>query len=290
MLLWQLFVNGLLAAGAYALVAVGFGLIYRTTHFFNFAHGAVYTLGAYLAYWFNQSLRLPALFSIALAIAGGAFVGTLMWAWIYGPLRRAGASDSILLLASMGIFTICQNLISIIAGDATISLRFDAFSGVMQVLGARVTILQVITGATAFVLCLSLTVVLWRTRFGNAMLAVGSDADLAESSGVDSNAVTLQVFAVGSSLAASAGVLVGMDTDITPLMGYAAMLSGVTAVIIGGTRNPFGWLAGAVVLGLAQNVGVWRIASHWQDTIAFSLLLLFMIFRPKGIVPPLEAR
>lgn len=290
MLLWQLVVNGLLAAGVYALVAVGFGLIYRTTHFFNFAHGAVYTLGAYLTYWLHQSLNLPAVLSIALAIAGGALAGSLMWLWIYGPLRRAGASDSSLLLASIGIFTICQNFISIVAGDATTSLRFDTFSGTLQVLGARVTVLQIVTAATAFLLCLMVTVVLWRTRFGNAMLAVGSDPDLAESLGVDSNRVTLQVFALGSGLAAAAGVLVGMDTDITPLMGYAAMLSGVTAVIIGGTRNPFGWLAGAVILGVAQNVGVWRIASHWQDTITFTLLLLFMVFRPKGIVPPLEAR
>jgi branched-chain amino acid transport system permease protein len=290
MLLWQLFINGLLAAGVYALVAVGFGLIYRTTRFFNFAHGAIYTLGAYLAYFFHQDLGFHALFSIILATSMGAVAGAFLWLAVFSPLRRAGASDPILLLASVGIFTICQNFISTIFGDSTISLRFSAFSGTVEILGARVTILQIVIAAVAFLLCLVVTIVLWRTRFGNAILAVGADPQLAECSGIDSNKVTLQVFALGSAMAALAGILIGMDSDITPLMGYSAMLNAVVAVIIGGTRTPLGWLAGAVVLGIAQHVGVWRIESHWQDTIAFALLLLFMVFRPSGLVPSPEAR
>jgi branched-chain amino acid transport system permease protein len=290
MLLWQLIVNGVLAAGVYALVAVGFGLIYRTTRFFNFAHGTIYTLGAYLAFWFHQTLGFPAVVSIVLAIAGGALAGIAMWAWIYGPLKRAGASELTLLLASVGIFTFGQNAISAIFSDATSALRFGAFSGALNIFGAGVTVLQLVIAAVAFLLCLAVTLILWRSRFGNAILAVGADPDLSEISGINSNAVTLQVFGIGSALAALAGILVGMDTDITPLMGYSAMLSAVVAVIIGGTRSPLGWLVGAIILGLAQTVGVWRIESHWQDTIAFTLLILFMIFRPKGIVPPLEAR
>jgi len=153
-----------------------------------------------------------------------------------------------------------------------------------------VPVLQLLTALVAFVLCLVVTIVLWRTRFGNAVLAVGADPYLADCSGIDSNAVTLQVFFFGSALAAIAGILVAIDTDITPLMGYAAMLNAVVAVIIGGTRNPLGWLIGAIILGVAQHVGVWKVGSHWQDTIAFSLLLIFMIVRPKGIMPSPEMR
>lgn len=290
MLLWQLFVNGVLVGGVYALVAVGFGLIYRTTHFFNFAHGAVYALGAYVAYFFHQVVGLPPAISIVLGIIGGASIGAAMWILLYRPLRRAGASDLIQLLASVGIFTICQNFISATFGDATTSLRFVGSSRTLEVLGARITVLQVVIATVAFALCLGVTVILWRTRVGNTILAVGADADLAECSGIDSNAVILGVFAVGSGMAALAGILVGMDTDITPLMGYAAMLNAVVAVMIGGARNPLGWLAGSIVLGVAQRVGVWGIKSHWQDWIAFTLLLLFMVFRPRGIVPPIEAR
>jgi branched-chain amino acid transport system permease protein len=290
MLLWQLVVNGLLAAGVYALVAVGFGLIYRTTRFFNFAHGAVYTLGAYLAFWFHQTLGFHPVVSSILAIAGGALAGIATWILIFGPLKRAGASELTLLLASVGIFTVGQNAISAIFSDATLALGFGALSGTLTVLGAGVTVLQLAIACAAFLLCLAVSLVLWRSRFGNAILAVGADPDLSEISGINSNVVTLQVFGIGSALAALAGILVGMDTDITPLMGYSAMLSAVVAVIIGGTKSPLGWLVGAIILGLAQTVGVWRVESHWRDTIVFTLLIFFMIFRPKGIVRPLEAR
>jgi branched-chain amino acid transport system permease protein len=289
MLLWQLILNGILAAGVYALVAVGFGLIYRTTRFFNFAHGLVYTLGAYLAFWL-QSLGFPPIAAIVLAVAGGAGAGVAMWAWIYGPLQRAGASELTLLLVSVGIFTVGQNAISFIFGDATFALRLALFSGTVSLFDARVTVLQLVISVIAFLLCSVVTLLLSRTQIGNAMLAVGADRDLSETSGINSNAVVLQVFAVGSGLAALAGILVGMDTDISPLMGYTAMLNAVVAVIVGGATNPLGWLVGAVILGLAQSVGVWRIESHWQDTIAFSILVCFLVLRPKGIFPPLETR
>ena len=290
MLLWQLFINGLVAAGVYALVAVGFGLIYRTTRFFNFAHGAVYTLGPYLAYMFSKVLGFSAVLSVLLATVVCAAVGALMEISIYRPLRRAGASELTLLLAAVGIFTICQNSISAVFGDSTTALRFGSFSGTIQLFGARVTVLQAVIAGTAFCLCLAVTILLWRTRFGNAILAVGADPYLAECSGSDSGRVTLQVFALVSAWAAVAGILVALDTDMTPLMGYGAMLNAVVAVIIGGTRNPLGWLFGAVFLGVAQHVGVWRVGSQWQDTIAFTLLLFFMIFRPKGIFPSPETR
>jgi len=290
MLGWQLFLNGLLAAGIYALVAVGFGLIYRTTHFFNFAHGAVYTLGAYLICVLNQRFGISTPFSILIATVIAAAVGVALWLFVYSPLRQAGASDLILLVASVGIFTVFQNSISAVFGDASISLGFGAYWGVVEILGARVTSLQILIAATAFFLCLAVTVLLWRTRLGNAILAVGADTHLAELSGIDSNRVTVQVFALGSAMAALGGILIGMDTDITPLMGYGAMLNAIVAIIVGGARNPIGWLVGAVVLGIAQHVGVWRIESHWQDAIAFGLLLLFMIFRPNGLIPSPEIR
>jgi branched-chain amino acid transport system permease protein len=289
MLLWQLILNGILTAGVYALVAVGFGLIYRTTRFFNFAHGLVYTLGAYLAFWF-QNLGFPPVAAIVLAVAGGAIAGVAMWAWIFGPLKRAGASELTLLLVSVGIFTVGQNAVSIIFGDATSALRLGLFSGTVSLFEARVTVLQLVISVIAFLLCFAVTLVLRRTQIGNAMLAVGADPDLSETLGINSNAVVLQVFGVGSGLAALAGILVGMDTDISPLMGYSAMLNAVVAVIVGGTMNPLGWLVGAVILGVAQSVGVWRIESHWQDTIAFSILVCFLVLRPKGIFPPLEMR
>jgi len=125
-MLIQLFVNGIIAASIYALVGLGFALIYNTTRFFHFAHGVVYAAGAYLAYTFSVLLGLPLIISIILAVGLTTLIGMLMEISIYRPLRRRGASSLILLIASLGIYIVLQNVISLIFGDDTKTIRSGA--------------------------------------------------------------------------------------------------------------------------------------------------------------------
>ena len=134
----QLFVNGLIAGGIYSLVALGFGLIYSTTRFFHFAHGAVYAVGAYLTYacWlFGLSLYI----AIPLAIIGTSILGALLDIGIYRPLRQRGASSLILLIASLGLFTVIQNLISLVFGDDTKTIRSGSLNQKKQMREACLT-------------------------------------------------------------------------------------------------------------------------------------------------------
>jgi branched-chain amino acid transport system permease protein len=278
----QLTANALIAAAGYTLVAVGFGLVFATTRFFHFAHGAVYTAGAYLALVFVKWLGLPLLAGAAAAIALCAGLGAVMEFVLYRPLRRRGATPLVLLLASLGAYIVLQNTISLVFGDQTQTLRSGVVRVGLPVLGARITPVQIWIIAVA----VALTVLVWllvkKTRLGISMRAVANDPELALISGVPADTVILASFVLGSALAGAAGILVAMDVDMTPTMGMNALMMGVVAVIVGGTGSVPGIALAALLLSAAQHFGVWQISSKWQDAIAFVILLVFLLFRPQG--------
>lgn len=264
------------------MVAVGFGLVFATTRFFHFAHGAVYTAGAYLALVFVKWLGLPLLPGAAAAVVLCAALGLAMELVLYRPLRRRGATPLVLLLASLGAYIVLQNTISLVFGDQTQTLRSGVVRVGLPVLGARITPVQIWIIAVA----VALTVLVWllvkKTRLGISMRAVANDPELALISGVPADTVILASFVLGSALAGAAGILVAMDVDMTPTMGMNALIMGVVAVIVGGTGSVPGIALGALLLAAAQHFGVWQISSKWQDAIAFVILLVFLLFRPQG--------
>jgi len=175
-----------------------------------------------------------------------------------------------------------QNTISVFFGDDTKSVRSWEVKEGLKVFSARITPIQILIIACSIIITLALFVYLKKSKLGKAMRAVASDPELSSISGIDSNRVILWSFAIGSGLAALAGILVCLDVDMTPTMGLNALLMGVVAVIIGGSRRIWGVVLGALLLGFAQHFGVWKISSQWQDAIAFIILLIFLVFKPEG--------
>jgi branched-chain amino acid transport system permease protein len=282
-MLAQLFVNGLIAGSIYALVALGFGLIYSTTRFFHFAHGAVYTAGAYLAYsgWL---LGLSPPIAITLAVIGTCILGALLEMGVFRPLRRKGASSLILLLASLGLLIVIQNAISFIFGDDTKTMRGSVVTEGLSVFGARVTPIQISIIAVSVLLSTLCWVFIKYSNKGKAMSAVANDPELARIVGVQSDQVILFAFVLGSALAAIASILISFDTDMTPMMGFNALLMGVVAAIVGGIGSIPGALLGGLFVGMAQHIGVWKLPTHWQDAIVFVILIAFLLFRPQGFL------
>jgi branched-chain amino acid transport system permease protein len=278
----QLILNTTLAASIYTLVAVGFSLIYSTTRFFHFAHGAIYTLGPYFTYLFAFRLGLDLKGSICLAIIASMIVGVLTDFVVYRPLRRKGATALLLLLSSLGIYVIFQNMISLSFGDETRSLRSGIVSEGLDFFGARITPVQVMIILASILLLISSWLLLKFTRVGVALRAVASDPELARVSGIDADRTILIAFAIGSGLAAVAAILISLDIDMTPTMGMNALFMGLIAVIIGGVGSIPGAALGGVLLAFAQNFGIWKISSRWQDAIAFIILVLFLFCRPHG--------
>ncbi|HET6454421.1 MAG TPA: branched-chain amino acid ABC transporter permease [Armatimonadota bacterium] len=275
--------NTLIVAGVVLLVGTGFSLIYRTVRFFHFAHGGMVAVGPYLVLGFVLS-GVPRLIAIATAVLLCATLGVAMEILLYRPLRRNSASSLVLLLASLGIYVLLQNTISLIFGDDTKSIRIGPVVEGINVLGARITPIQIATICVSIVLVIALAVFLRYSRLGRAMRAVANDRELAGLSGIDSDQVILCAFAIGSALAGVAGILVALDVDMTPTMGMNALMMGIVAVIIGGANSIPGIALGALLLGMAQQFGVWKISSQWQDAIAFFILLAFLLFRPQGFL------
>jgi branched-chain amino acid transport system permease protein len=279
----QLLMNGVIAGSAYALIALGFSLIYRITRFFHFAHAAVYTAAAYLAYALIVQYRAPLWLGLLLLLALTAGLGMLSEVAVYRPLRARHAGPLILLIASLGLYIVLQNLISLAFGDEVRSMRSGAVESVHVIGGGRITSLQLLTIAVSTGLFLAVGLAVRYFRLGTSLRAVANDAELATVAGFDADRCILLVFGIGSALAAVAAILVSFDVDMVPTMGLNALLMGVVATIIGGVGSIIGAGLGGLLLGLAQHLGVWFTGSEWQDAIAFAILLVFLLFRPHGI-------
>jgi Branched-chain amino acid ABC-type transport system, permease components len=277
----QLFINTIIASSIYALIAIGFTLIYHSVKFFHFAHAIIFTFGAYFVFLFYKLLGFSIYSSIPLGIIFAIVLGCSIENFIYKPLRKKGTSSIVMLLASLGIYIFLQNLISMLFGDDTKSIRSGVVKEGINVFGARITPIQIVIIVTAIVVTILIIQFYKRTQLGRSMQAVASDRELAEYTGINTNRVILWSFAIGSGLAALAGILVALDVDMTPTMGMNALLMGVVVMIVGG-NNIKGMVCAALLLGFAQNFGVWYISSQWKDAIAFIILVIFLLVKPEG--------
>jgi len=280
----QYILNGLFTSAVVVLIALGFNIIYSTTRFFHFAHGIVFTAAAYFVYAFYILLKLPFTLSVGLAILLSAGLGCLIDRAVYRPLRQRKSSSLVLLLASLGVYIVLQNLISLFFGDDTKSIRSGVVKEGLNVFGARITPIQITIIVVSIVLMIGLVLLLKRTKLGKAIRAVSGDPELANICGINSERIILYVFAIGSALAGVAGILVSLDVDMNPTMGMRFLMMGMVAVIIGGVGSITGTALGALLLGMAQHLGVWKISSQWQDAIAFVILLIFLLFKPEGFL------
>lgn len=278
----QLVANGIMAGAVYALVALSFALIYQVSRFFHFAHGIIFTLGPYFTFLLSARLDLSFWAAIPFATLLCAVLGCLIEILLYRPLRSREGSPLILLLASLGIYIVLQNIISMIFGDDTKAFHIGKVETGIDILGARITATQLSTAVVTVLLFVATLCWLRFTKMGKAMRAVANDKELAIITGIHGPQIILITFALGSALAGIAGILMAFDVDMSPTMGMKALMMGVVAVIIGGVGSISGIAAGALLLGLAQHLGAWKIGSQWQDAIAFAILLIFLLIRPQG--------
>ncbi len=279
----QIAANGIVAGCTYGLVALGFGLIFRVCGFFHLAHGAVYTVAAYTGYVLTRMMGWSPWIGLPLALLAAMVLGVLIEIAVYRPMRRFGASPLTLLMASLGMMVAIQNVISLWAGDETKRLRSAEVREGFAVLGAHVTPIQLAIIGSSVVLTSLVVTWIHFTRTGRIVRAVASDAELARIVGLSSNEVSAIVFAIGSLLAGAAAILVAYDTDLSPLMGFKAVLMAVVAVIVGGVGSIRGSLCGGLLVGLVQHFGVWRLPTQWQDAMVFAVLIVFLVIRPNGI-------
>jgi len=280
----QLLLNGVIAGSIYALTAIGFTIIYRTVKFFHLAHGVVYTAGAYFAYTLLVFLGFNFILSFFLSIVLAAILGIGIDRFVYYPLRFRNASNLILLLASFGVFIFLQNLIQLVYGAQILSIRTGPIKEGHHFLGAVITDIQILILVVSFLV----SVICWwfikGTKLGKAMRAVSDDPIAANVIGINPEKIIRSSFAIGSALAGAGGILISFETNIEPTMGFSAILKGIIASIIGGIGSIPGSVLGGFFLGLAENLGIWKISAGWKDAIAFAILIIFLLIRPWGLL------
>lgn len=278
----QLVWNGFALGSLYALYAISFFIIFGVTRIFHFAHGGVYIIGAYLVFVLYSYFLFPIVFAIIIAMAISFLIGLAIDTYIYRPLRRIGASSLTVLVSSMGLLIIIENILPIFFGHETLRLTTQLYGKVIHFPGMSITYLDIMTISISILVISFLTLFLKYTSLGKSIRAFKDNVILAEVIGVNINLVYITTFGIGSMIIVLAASLHSMDIGLNPAMGFKAVLIGAIAVIVGGMGSLPGAVLGAFLISFAQNIGVWKLSSVWQNTIAFGLLFAFIVIRPKG--------
>ncbi len=284
MITLQLLFNGLIAGSIYALIASGFSLIYSATRFVHFAHGSVAAIGAYILFFSFTVSGMPFWLAVILSIVGTALFGVLFFGILYRPLMKRGSSNAILLIAGLGLMIFVDNMLLLMFGADVKTIGAIEVQKGVEIFGAIVTPLQIGIFCTSVVLLILLQLFVKKTTFGKKMLAVADNPYLADISGINATRIQYAGFAIGSAMAGVAGILIGLEQNVEPLMGTPLIIKGFTGAIIGGVTSIPGSVLGSYLLGLVENFGIWFLPSGYKDAIAFMLLLLFLLFRPQGIL------
>lgn len=279
----QQLINGLVTGSTYALIALGYTMVYGVLQLINFAHGEIYMVGAFTGLLLVTQAQLPFPLALLLAMASTALLGVTIEFLAYRPLRRSSRLSVLISAIGMSIFV--QNVALWIWGPSTRSFQPPFAVRTLTVAGLRINTLELLTLAVALLMMVGLHLLVTRTKLGKAMRAVAQDRETAALMGVNVNRTIAFTFAIGSSLAAAAGVMVGMLFNaVVPNMGVMPGLKGFVAAVLGGIGHIPGAMVGGLVLGMAEVLGVALLSSQWRDAIAFAILILVLLYRPSGLL------
>ncbi|WP_322996485.1 branched-chain amino acid ABC transporter permease [Castellaniella sp.] len=276
----QLVFNGLVTGLLIALPALSLALVFSVLRFANYAIGSMLTVGAYLVYGFNVGFGLP----LPLAALAGAILGAglalLINRIVYEPLRGRGGVT--LLVASIGVGIALENAVRFFAGSTTRGFDVEV-ARPLRLLGLRINHEQILTIAIVLAALVMIWIIFRFTRLGRAMRAVADNPDLAAVRGIPRTQVIRTTWIISSVLATLAGVLVGLDGNVDPQMGWNYILPVFTAAILGGIGNPMAAVAGAVLLGITEELATLVLAPHYRTIVAFAVMALLLLVRPSGL-------
>jgi branched-chain amino acid transport system permease protein len=274
-------VNMLILGGTYALLGIGLTLIFGIMRVVNFAHGELYTFGAYFVYLASVLLGLNFFLSIVVAIVFGFIAGAAIEFLLLRPMR--GADIDTTMIVMIGAMIVMQNTEQYVWGGVAKSASTPFGESTLVVGPVSVTWLRVFVFFAALALIAGSYLLINRTKIGKAMRATFQDRDTASLMGVNIQFIYMATFAIGSSLAAAAGALLGPVYVISPRMGDIASLKAFAIVILGGLGSIGGATIGGFILAFAEEVGAGYISSGYRDAMGFLIIILVLMFKPTGL-------
>lgn len=290
----QHLINGLTLGAIYALIALGYTMVYGILKFINFAHGEILMMGTYAGLYCFGALvggggtgwTQTALFGVAI-IAGmtvSAALGVAVERIAYKPLRKAPRLAP--LLSAIGVSIILMNLAALFFGTEPKRFEYPFDNTAFDFAGIAITPHQLMVLGVSLTLMIALKLFIDKSRLGKAMRATSENQDVAALMGINVNLIISLTFAIGSALAAVAGILTALEYKVYPTMGTMAGLKAFIAAVVGGIGNITGAMIGGVILGVLETFGVvvFGIPQGLKDTIAFSLLIIILLAKPAGLL------
>ena len=277
--------NGISLGSVYAIIALGYSMVYGIAKMLNFAHGDVIMIGAYMSFCATQYWNLPPVVSILLAMAVCTALGITIERFAYKPLRKA--TSLAVLITAIGMSWLLQNTALLIWGANPKSFPSIVNINAISLFGGqlRVTGETIVTIAANIIIMISLTLFTNKTKMGKAMRAVSEDKGAAELMGINVNATISMTFAIGSALAAIAGVLLCSAYPVLmPTTGSMPGIKAFTAAVFGGIGSIPGALIGGLMLGLIEILGKAYVSTELGDALVFAVLIIVLLVKPTGLL------
>ena len=284
-MLLQQMINGITVGGSYALIALGYTMVYGILKIVNFAHGDVFMMGSFFGLFCMQVMGMPYYVAFPLAAIATAIMGIIMERVAYRPIRTA---DSLtVMISALGVSTFLENLAMVLWGTGTHA--FSNFSGITITTykfdNVVLSNIQIGFIVLSILLMIALYFIVNKTKIGVAMRATSHNIKTAKLMGINTDRIIAFTFGIGSALACVAGLLVGIYYDaVYPLIGYSYGLKAFAAAVLGGIGSIPGAMLSGFVMGIVETLGASYISAGYRDAFAFAILIIVLIFRPAGIL------
>lgn len=278
----QVLINGFTTGCTYALLGVGLNLLFLNGGFLNLGYGCSYVVAAYVFYATMEPSFVGILLGIFVSAVAAIGMALIQERFVYDQLRRSTASTAILLLASLSILIVTQNIISMIFGDQGKSLHGPHLQQGYVLFAARIMPVQIISVVTSIIIWVLTVLALNYTATGKRMRAISSDRELALIVGIKREQVALAGTMISAITATFAAIIAGYDNGLHPAMGFNAVLFGLVTIIVGGTGSIPGCFLGGILVGVSQHLTLLSFPAKWQDVFVFFILIIFLLLRPEG--------
>lgn len=279
----QFIINGLITGLLYSVASLGFALVYNTTRIFHIAMAVLYVIAAYIFWFFFNLMGAAVIPSLLLSISVTALVSLAIEKSVYYPLFKTKASLNVVLVSSIGVFTILTNVVALVWGNETKTFSSE-LSKVYSYGETIITQKQVLQFIVSLLSIIGFFMLLNRTSSGLKIKAVRDDSELYQIMGYSLPNIRTIAFLASGFMIALASCLTAWDIGMDPYIGMPILLNAVVALIIGGLGRFESCIIGGISLGIIQALVVWQWSAQWQEAITFAILILFLFIRPQGLI------